>query len=481
MTVPSVACGACEQTVPPAIVPPDRAPGLISLLRALLRNPLRALSADHYHEPILVHSGLGGTTVFVMAPELIGEVFHDPSKSFAKNPLDRRIMARLLGNGIIVAPDEDWRWQRRIVAPMFTPTALAHTVPIIADAANTVLERWSAASEGTVRDIGCAMVDLTFDIIQRTMLSDGRDIDANVIKQAIGQYLSPIKWEIAYDFLGIPSWAPHSGSRQMDRAARIARAEIAALVRTRRQSGKPGKDLLGRLILAKDGESSALVSDEQIVDNLLTFLTAGHETTARALTWSLYLAASMPQWQDRLVREIMDVAGSEEITVGQVDQLFHMRRFIQEAMRLFPSAPVISRITRRPVKLGGYSLPGGARILVPIYVVHRHRRLWDRPDTFDPNRFTEEAQAARPRYSYMPFGAGPRVCIGASFAMIEAIVILATLIRGARFETVGPDAPEPVSGITLYPRKPLELKIKPIGSTAELQDDFTTHLSGTAA
>ncbi|NND50584.1 MAG: cytochrome P450, partial [Rhizobiales bacterium] len=140
MTVPSVVRDYREPTVPPAIVPPDRPPGPLSLLVALLRNPLRALSADHYQESILVYSGLGGTTAFVMAPELIGEVFHNPSNSFAKNPLDRRIMARLLGNGIIVAPDEDWRWQRRIVAPMFTPAGLAHTVPIIASAAHAVLE-----------------------------------------------------------------------------------------------------------------------------------------------------------------------------------------------------------------------------------------------------------------------------------------------------------------------------------------------------
>ncbi len=481
MTAQTVPRTICEQAVPPAIIPPDRTLGLVGLIGALLRNPLSALSVDHYEEPIVVYSGIGGTTAFVMAPELIGEIFHNPSGSFTKNPLDRRIMSRALGNGILVASDEDWRWQRRIVAPMLAPTALAHTVPTIAGEAQSVLNRWNAAAESRIQDIGSAMVDLTFDIIQKTLLADCVDIDADVIKRAIGDYLSPIKWEIAYDILGIPSWVPHPGTRRMGRSAKIARGRMASLVRARRHSKEAGQDLLGRLITAKNEENGLPVSDEQIVDNLLTFLTAGHETTARTLTWGLYLIAFLPEWRDRLAAEIVQVAGAGEISVDHVDKLIDTKRFIQEAMRLFPSAPIISRVTCKPVVLGGHRLPRGAKVLVPIYVIHRHRRLWDRPDVFDPDRFPDQAQSARSRYSYMPFGAGPRMCIGASFAMIEATVILATLIRSARFETVNGAIPEPVSGITLFPRNPLELRVTPIGLTADFQNDITSPLPGTAA
>ena len=450
-----------ENSVPPTIVPPERPLGIPALIAALLTNPLRALSRDLYENPIVVYRGLGRPTAFVMAPELVREVFHDQSGSFAKNPLDRRIMARALGNGILIAGDDDWRWQRRVVAPLFTPAALTHTVPTIAAAARRLLEHWSASGPARVHDIGAAMVDLTFDIIHRTMLVDGIASDGAAIKRAIATYLAPITWEIAYDFLGLPEWMPHPGTWRMARAAKAARSEVAGLVAARRQSGRMGDDLLGRLIEARDERTGSPVSDGQIVDNLLTFLTAGHETTARVLTWSLYLAAFLPGWNDRLAKEIREVAGDDDISGEHVERLGLTRRFIHEAMRLFPSAPIISRVACRAVVLGGQRLAAGTRVLVPIYVIHRHRSIWREPDVFDPDRFADAAQIARPRYAFMPFGAGPRMCVGASFAMIEATVIMATLVRAARFETVGDPPPEPVTGITLTPDRPLLLKVTP--------------------
>jgi cytochrome P450 len=461
MTAKAILHASRELAVPPTIAPPARQLGPIGLAVALLRNPLRTLSQELYEEPVVVYSRLGAKTAFVMAPELVRDIFHDQTGTYVKNPLDRRIMGRALGNGLLIAPDEDWRWQRRVVAPLFTPAALADTVPTIAATAERLLERWRAAPGGQVVDIGGAMVDLTFDIIHETLIADTPELDAALLKRAIADYLSTITWEIVYDFVGLPSWVWHPGTRRMGRSARIARGEIARLVGARRRSGNARDDLMGRLIAARDPETGLPASDEQVVDNLLTFLIAGHETTARALAWSLYLTAYLPDWHDRLSREIGDVAGGSAASIGAVERLALTKRFIEEAMRLFPSAPIISRVTAKPASLGGVALGRGARILVPIYVIHRHRALWSEPDRFDPDRFRAEAQAGRPRYAYMPFGAGPRMCIGASFAMIEAMAIMATLLRGVRFEIVDDEPPEPVSGITLTPGKPLLLKVVP--------------------
>ena len=199
--------------------------------------------------------------------------------------------------------------------------------------------------------------------------------------------------------------------------------------------------------------------DHLIVDNVVTFLMAGHETTSRALTWSLYLLALFPEWQDRLREEVAGVAGDGRIGREDIGKLSLLDAVFQEAMRLYPPAPVLMRRTVKPVTLGGVSLDVGATVSVPVYVVHRHRRLWQDPLSFDPSRFTQEAKAERHRCAYMPFGAGPRTCIGATFAMIEGKTILATLLARARFELPEGEQPTPFARITLRPKDGLRLKV----------------------
>jgi cytochrome P450 len=191
----------------------------------------------------------------------------------------------------------------------------------------------------------------------------------------------------------------------------------------------------------------------------VTFLIAGHETTSQALTWSLYLLALFPEWQERVREEVTEVAGGGEVAREGIGKLPLLDAVFQEAMRLYPPAPVLMRRTVRPVMLGGISLDAGATVSVPVYVVHRHRRLWQDPLGFDPSRFTPEAKAARHRCAYMPFGAGPRTCIGATFAMVEGKTILATLLARARFALPDDETPTPFARITLRPKDGLKLKV----------------------
>jgi len=203
------------------------------------------------------------------------------------------------------------------------------------------------------------------------------------------------------------------------------------------------------------------MSEEQVIDNLVTFLAAGHETTAKALTWALYLLARAPEWQERIRAEVRAVTSDRPIEAGHLDRLPVTRAVLKEAMRLYPPAPIMTRVAANDIQLGGERIRAGTMIIIPIFAVHRHRKLWGDPDRFDPERFTPEHEAKYARTQFMPFGFGARTCIGMSFAMMEGIAILATLATHARFGWDGRHAPEPISRVTLRPKGGMPLAVWP--------------------
>jgi cytochrome P450 len=234
---------------------------------------------------------------------------------------------------------------------------------------------------------------------------------------------------------------------------------VHSILARRRTVGLEGEDLMARLAAAKDPETGMPMSDEQIVDNMLTFLAAGHETTAKALAWTLYLIARDDTWQTRIREEVIANVGSEPIRHEHLDRLPLTRQVVKEGMRLYPPAPVMSRISTKAVKLGDRWVDPGTNFVIPIYAIHRHKKLWDNPDLFDPSRFSPEREKAHARAQFMPFGFGPRLCIGMAFAMMEAQAILAELVRKARFEWDGTHAPEPLSRVTLKPKGGMPLRV----------------------
>jgi cytochrome P450 len=229
-----------------------------------------------------------------------------------------------------------------------------------------------------------------------------------------------------------------------------------------RRTGTEGRnDLLSLLLAARDAETGQAMTDRDVADNLLTFVTAGHETTALALTWTLYLLARHPEIEARVVAEITAVTDGGPLLPGHVEALAYTRQTIQEAMRLYPPAPVVVRAALQPVEIGGERIDAGTPVTVPIYAIHRHARLWDDPDRFDPDRFAPEAVRARDRYAYLPFGAGPRICIGMSFALMEAVAILAVLVRALAFRLRPGFVPTLKQRITLRPAEGMPLRVGP--------------------
>jgi cytochrome P450 len=251
---------------------------------------------------------------------------------------------------------------------------------------------------------------------------------------------------------------PGKGSKQ--KGERMMRTSVANMLVERRAMKNPPDDLMQRLILAKDPETGQTMSDELLIDNLLTFYLAGHETTAKALAWTLYLLARAPEWEARLLEEIERVTGGGPIEARHIDQLVLTTQVVKESMRLYPPAPLISRMCVVDTDLGGHTIKAGTQVIVPIYAIQRHKKLWTDPDRFDPERFAPDREGKINRYQYMPFGAGPRICIGMAFAMMEAVAILATMLRAAKFELVpGQPEPTPVARVTLVPSGGMPMKV----------------------
>lgn len=246
----------------------------------------------------------------------------------------------------------------------------------------------------------------------------------------------------------------------MRRAADALQSTMRAIIERERANGWASGGLMARLGAARDPETQTPMSDKQIAHNLMTFAAAGHETTAKALTWTLYLLARSPDWQQKVRDEVQRVVQGDPIEAHHVDQLIVTAQVLKEAMRLYPPAPIMGRMTREPIDIAGHQLPAGALLIIPIYAIHRHRALWMEPDAFDPTRFVPELEKQQKRTQYMPFGFGPRTCIGMNFAMIEAIVLLAEMIRSAEFTCSEHLAPEPLSRVTLRPRHGMPIAVR---------------------
>lgn len=451
------------------LYPPDVRPskGVLPLplfLARFIRNPLRSLPRAVYHEPIVVHGRERPLVAWVTAPDLIETILLKDAGSFAKTRLDKRVLKPVLGDGLLTSEGASWRWQRKLASPLFRHGEILSYVPAMVSAASERVEEWRQRGSTFTAHVDEDMTSTTFKVITRTILAGTGQADSDIILRAGRGYLDHITWEIAAAMLLLPEGIWHPFRSRMRKAARDERDAVGRLLASRRNETAASDDLLARMIDARDPDTGEPMPDDLLIDNLATFLLAGHETTAKALTWTLYLLARSPYWQNRARDEIKAVTGGGPVQPEHIGRLEITTRILKEAMRLYPPAPVLTRVTTQPVTLAGRDLPERTLIVIPIYAVHRHHSVWEDPSRFDPNRFLGDAEALHKRTQFMPFGFGGRVCIGQAFAMIEAVAILATLLQGARFDWDGKHLPEPVSRVTLRPRGRMPLIVSPIQS-----------------
>jgi cytochrome P450 len=449
---------------PPKVpVGPDK-PSLLRYLRTVVDNPVAGIPAAAYREPIALRVLPVATMAFVTGPDLVEEILVGRAADFPKSRVDDRLLRPAVGDSLLTAEGEDWRWKRRLIAPYFSPAALARSVPDMIAPFCILAADWRSRGPGEPIDVAPAMTSATFQVIGRTLFSPGDAADAGdevdfaVLSAALDAYLEPSSWVIGLASLNVPAWVPHPGRGRMIRARDRMRSVVGALVSARRRSGVAADDICGDLMRARDPETGRTLSDRDMVDTLLTLIAAGHETSAKALTWALFCLAQQPELQADLAAEVARVVGGRPVEAADLPALTTIEAFLRETMRLFPPVPLVTRRTTRPETLAGHTLKPGTIVFIPIYAIHRHQGLWPDPDRFDHTRFAADNARKIPRTVYMPFGAGPRVCVGATFAMMEMVAALATLLQHVRFATVERTRCEPVHRITLRPKGGMVLK-----------------------
>lgn len=440
------------------------------LLRKIIRNMIESWPDEVYDQGIVEAERFGRRTFFVCDPVLIRALLVDQAEAVIREDFMISALSPMLGRGILTSDGAPWRAQRRTVSPLFRPDSIEALLPAMHDAVSRTAERWEAREPGTF-DLLDEMMRTTFDIIGATTLPDEPALDVAAFGRSLNAYLDSVGWKVALSMLGAPGWMPHPGSLRAARAARHLRSTIGGIVARRRACDRIGNDLLGLMMRASDpaapvgcphmssgvgagagAGAEAGMSDEALTDNLLTFIAAGHETTALTMAWTFRLIGENPQVEGRLRAEIA-CAGDRP----SPEALPYARQVVMEAMRLYPPAPMVVRQAVSDMRLGSATIPAGSSVHVPIYAVHRHKALWNDPETFDPDRFAPEVQ--RDRYSYLPFGAGPRVCIGMGFALTECVVILAGLLPRYRFEIPAGPRPEARFKVTLRPHGGMPMRI----------------------
>lgn len=407
----------------------------------------------------IIISGTKGTRWhMVMDPDALQRVFLDNEANYPKAEVAKSIARPAIGESVFVADGAHWRWQRRAVAPIFSHRNLANFSPTMEAAA----ERACARIEphvGAQTDLLEEMVRTTFEVISDVSLSGDGQYDSAQVQSAFENYISRTASASLLDIFALPAWMPRPrrifGARHIRYMTKLADDVIA----TRRKNGpQDPPDLLDLLMRASDPKTERAMSDAEIRNNLLTFIFAGHETTALTLAWALYLCAFDESWQDKVRTEAQSVLNGRVATQADLGDLVASRQVIEETLRLYPPFALIARTAQGPDTLRDVEIRKGDTVVVPIYSLHRNTRLWDNPNAFQPERFAPGHKV--PRFQYIPFGDGPRVCIGMSFAMQEAVIILSTILSRYKFTLVPGKTPTPHLILTLRPEGGVHLNVE---------------------
>lgn len=440
---------------------PMRGPrNLVKIIRTIRDNAIAAWSDEAYEREYIFYQMFMRRVLLANHPDLIRHVMLDNVANYVRDPLGQRILEPGLGNGLLTSEGLDWKRQRRLMAPIFAPRRIQAFGPLMTGCTVALADTLQA---GQRIDMAEAMMHVTLDIIARSMFGADPASDVSQVGAAMDAYQATVKPGIA-DLLGLPGWFPRPGAAKGRAALSQMDTIINGLIERRRSqiaSGAPaGDDLLGLLLAASDAEAapgSTGMDDREVRDHMATFFLAGHETTATALAWTWYLLSQDSGVQAKLWAELDAVLSGRDPVWADLDKLVYCRMVVEEAMRLYPPAHSTSRIALADDEVMGVKIAKGTAVIVSPWLMHRHRRYWAEPDRFNPENFAPDKAAARPRFTFLPFGAGPRICIGMGFAMAEAVLILATLARRFRFDLAPGAVVLPVAKITLRPQPGLPM------------------------
>jgi cytochrome P450 len=435
---------------PPTMLPP------LQFVRRLQQNFISVWPDAAYVAPVTAFR-VGTRSMFTAnSPALIKHVMLDNARNYHKTPVARRLFAPALGQGLLTSEDEVWRQNRQLMAPMFAPKRMAALAGDMVAETERYFAQWHALA-GAEFDLVEAMVAITLQIITRTMFGAESQEDAATVAADMHHYQEILRPSVL-DFIGAPNWVPRPGTRPAQRIGDRLTETIERMIARRRSNGSTKEDLLGLLMAAVD---TGDMTTREIRDEIATIFTAGHETTAMTLSWIFYLLDRHPDVAARLVAEVDTVLGSRAATAEDIERLTYTRMVIDESMRLYPPAHSTTRLALGSDQLGDVAIPKHSVVVISPWLTHRNPTLWPDPGRFDPERFDPARSERRDRYAFLPFGAGPRICIGAGFALTEAVLVLATIVRHWKIRLVADQTIEPVALITLRPRYGLRATVAP--------------------
>ncbi len=441
----------------PAPVPHSEPLGFATFLRTASRNPIEIWGTRAFKEPYIRGDWLGVPNIVVNDPAGVRHCLVENASNYVMQPLRQRILRPLLRDGLLTAEGALWRRTRKAIAPVFTPRHITGFTETM-EARSHAFAAKLAGLAGQTIDGSMEMTLLTFDILQATLFTDDIAGDPETFARSTQEFLGSMGRVDPLDLLGAPSFLPRLRRLRGRRSMAYFRGLIVETIGKRRaqieRDPKSAPEDLLSLLIKADG-----LSTSEIEDNIITFIGAGHETTARSLAWTLYLLSQAPDERGKVEHELDNVLPTLTHPSQWAEKLVYTRAAFEEALRLYPPAPSLNRTALKPDRAGDMEIPAGATVLVMPWLIHRHELLWDRPDHFIPSRFLPENREKIDRYQYLPFGVGPRVCIGASFALQEGVIALACLLKALRFDYARRTPPEVVQRITIQPQGGLPLTV----------------------
>ena len=452
-------------SIAPPAERPGRAPGPrfrtpFGAVAVMRRDPLNYLLDCWRRYGDLVEIRFPPWNLFlVVHPDHIRHVLHDNHRNYWKGVVIGKLK-RLAGEGLVFSDGDLWRRQRQLIQPTFHRERIAAMTDMMVDTTAEALERWARASSGRAFDLAAELSKLTLEIVSKALfgtdLADEKDEFAAAVTAAL-EYANYITNHFMPPPLFVPTRANRAGRAAIARIDRI----VWKVIEQRRRAGVERHDLLGMLISARDAETNTAMDDKQLRDEVVTFLVAGHETTAVALSWACHLLSQNPEIEQRLHEQIGAGMGRRPPSLADLGAVAYSRMVLEEAMRLFPPVWATIREARADDEVGGLAVPAAATLTVSPWLTHRHPRFWEDPERFDPERFTPERSAGRPDFAYFPFGGGPRGCVGRQFAMIEGQIILTMIAQRFRLRGTASHAVVPDPILTLRPRNGLPMLLEP--------------------
>ena len=387
----------------------------------------------------------------VSHPDDVKRVLVDNARNCQKTRLMQRL-GPVLGHGLLLSEGDFWKRQRRLAQPAFHRERLAGLATAITGLVESALQRWGPlADSGEPFDLAAELTRLTLAITGRVLFSTDLSDAASEVGLAVTAAIEESNRR-ALAVLPLPLALPLPSHRRFRSALRVLDRLVFDIIRQRREGHPRAEDVLSLLMETRDADTGEGMSDAQLRDEVMTLVLAGHETTANALAWTFFLLQQHPEAEARLVHEVSSVLGDRVPGFEDLPRLRYTARVLDEALRLYPPAWLLSRTALAEDELGGYAIPKGAIIAPLPYVLHRHPALWESPEVFDPDRFLPERSGSRPRFAYLPFGGGQRQCIGTGLALMEGQLALAMVARRFRFRLVPGHRVEPQALVTLRPR-----------------------------